>query len=170
MLEKIDTGLNTIYRLCGYLSALCLALICPMVLANIIGRWMGVFVPGTNEIGGYLMASAGTLGLAYTFGLNGHIRVSMLVDRLGPSLRKPVEILSLVVAIALVGFLSRNLIDMVLLSYDYQDRSSGTDNMLIWIPQIPMVLGFVVFSISIIHVIVASLFAGRTVFVQRDTI
>ncbi|MDE0111556.1 MAG: TRAP transporter small permease [Albidovulum sp.] len=170
MLHIIDTGLRKLYVLCGYLAALCLAMICPMVIANIAGRWIGVFVPGTNEIGGYLMASAGTLGLAYTFGLNGHVRVSILVDRLKPSARRAVEIISLVIAFGLMAFLAKNLIDMVLLSYEYKDRSMGTDNVLIWIPQVPMTLGIVVFSVSIIHAVLLGVFASRDVFPERESL
>jgi TRAP-type C4-dicarboxylate transport system permease small subunit len=168
MFQRLDSGLQKVYIACGYLAAICLAMICPMVIANIVGRWMGVFVPGTNEIGGYLMAAAGTLGMAYTFGLNGHIRVTMLVQRLPHGLRKPIEIASLVVAFCLVAYLSKHLLDMVLLSYEFGDRSMGTDNLLIWIPQAPVALGMTIFAISILHAIVASIVSSRAVFVERE--
>lgn len=170
MLSVIDRILTKLYFACGYMAALCLLMICPMVLANIIGRWIGVFVPGTNEIGGYLMAGAGTLGFAYTFGLNGHIRVSILTNRLPKRLRWWVEILSLAVAAALIAFLAWHSVDMVLLSHEYHDRSSGTDNMLLWMAQAPMVAGLVVFAISLIHGLIAALFANRAVYPEREVL
>jgi len=170
MFLRVDAGLRRLYLFCGYLAALCLAMIAPMVIANIVGRWIGVFVPGTNEIGGYLMAAVGTLGLAYTFGLNGHIRVSMLVDRLKPTRRRQIEILSLLAAFIVITFLAKHLLDMVLLSFEYGDRSSGTDNIPIWIPQAPMVFGVVVFAISLLHAILASMFSTRAPYAKRETL
>lgn len=170
MFSAIDRFLIRLYTLCGYLAAVCLFMICPMVLANIIGRWIGVFVPGTNEIGGYLMAGAGTLGFAYTFGLNGHIRVSMLTDRLPATLRWWVEVVSLAVSAALMSYLAWHSVDMVLLSYEYHDRSSGTDNMLLWMAQTPMVAGLVVFAIALFHGLIAAFGSHRPVHPKRDVL
>ena len=170
MFSAIDRFLIGLYTLCGYLAAVCLFMICPMVLANIIGRWIGVFVPGTNEIGGYLMAGAGTLGFAYTFGLNGHIRVSMLTDLLPGAMRWWVEVASLAVSAAFVGYLAWHSVDMVLLSFEYHDRSSGTDNMLFWVAQTPMVAGLVVFAIALIHGLIAAIAAHRAVYPERDVL
>lgn len=170
MLTVLDRTLTWIYLACGYLAALCLLMICPMVLANILGRWIGVFVPGTNEIGGYLMAGAGTLGFAYTFGLNGHIRVSMLTDSLPRSIRWKIEVLSLAIAAVLVSYLAWHSVDMVLLTYEYHDRSSGTDNMLLWIAQTPMVAGLVVFAVSLVHQLIAAVFSKRAVYPEREVL
>lgn len=158
MLRAIDRGLIRLYMVCGYLAAFCLAMICPMVLANIIGRWLGVFVPGTNEIAGYLMAAGGALGLAYAFGQGGHIKVTALIAAMKKSNRRIVDIVSLCISLAIIGYLSFYLIRMAFISFDFEDRSLGTDNMLLWIPQVPMVFGFVVFALSILHAIIVGIF------------
>jgi TRAP-type C4-dicarboxylate transport system permease small subunit len=170
MIAIIDRGLNGLYLFCAFLSAVCLLLICPMILANIVGRWIGVFVPGTNEIGGYLMAGAGTLGFAYTFGVNGHIRVSMLTSKLSEPVRWWVDLAGLAIAAGLMCFLAWYAVDMLILTHEYDDRSSGTDNMLLWIAQTPMVIGLVVFAVSLVHGLVAALVAGRAIYPEREVL
>ena len=92
------------YRACGALAGAFIVLIGILVLINIGSRIVGAFVPGMTEGAGYCMAAAGALGLAYTFGEHGHIRVTMLVQRLrGRRTRFVVEWATLAAAAGLAG-------------------------------------------------------------------
>ena len=157
MLGQIDHGLHALYRWCGYLAAVFVFLIGALVLVNIVSRLAGAFVPGMTEGAGYCMAAAGALGLAYTFGEHGHIRVSMLVGRLRGKARFGMELAALLVAAAFSCYLGYYLVRMVYVSYVFEDRSDGSDELFIWIPQVPMAFGFAVFAIALVHAIVAGL-------------
>ena len=155
MIAKIDGALHMLYRWCGYLAGGFIVLIGILVLINIVSRLMNAFIPGMTEGAGYCMAAAGALGLAYTFGEHGHIRVTMLIGQLRGGARYGIELAALLTAAALSSYLAWYVVRMVFVSYDFGDRSDGSDELLIWIPQVPMALGFVVFAISLVHAVFA---------------
>ena len=77
---------------------------------------------------------------------------------------------NLAVSAALMSYLAWHSVDMVLLSYEYHDRSSGTDNMLLWMAQTPMVAGRVVFAIALFHGLIAAFGSHRPVYPKRDVL
>ena len=40
---------------------------------------------------------------------------------------------------------------MLLISYDFQERSEGADEILIWIPQTSVAIGSLIFFIAVLH-------------------
>lgn len=161
LLNSIDRNLHRLYRGCGYLAALFIVLIGGLVLVNILSRLAGVFVPGMTEGAGYCMAGAGALGLAYTFGEHGHIRVSMLIENLRGKARFGLELWTLLAATGLACYLAFYLVRMVHVSYLFEDRSDGSDALLIWIPQVPIAFGFAVFALSLLHAVIVAIASGR---------
>ncbi len=159
--QQLDRGLHRLYRWCGYLAAAFIVLIAGLVLVNIVSRLAGAFVPGMTEGAGYCMAGAGALGLAYTFGEHGHIRVTMVIDQLRGRFRFGFELWAVGIAGILLCYLAYYLLRMVYVSYQFEDRSDGSDELLIWIPQAPMAFGFAVFAVSVVHAIVVALNTGR---------
>ena len=159
---KIDSALHAIYRCCGYLAAAFIVAIGGLVLVNITSRFLGIYVPGMTEGAGYCMAATGALGLAYTFGEHGHIRVSVLISRLRGKFRRGFDLWALGVSCGLSVYLAGYLLRMVYVSYLYQDRSDGSDGLLIWIPQAPMAAGFAIFAVSLLHAVLAGFLTGKT--------
>lgn len=170
MLARLDHNLHCLYRWCGYLAAAFIVLIGVFVLVNIISRLLGAFVPGMTEGAGYSMAAAGALGLAYTFAEHGHIRVTMLIGRLRSRARYGLEMWALCAAAALVCYLAYYLLRMVYVSHLFEDRSDGSDELLIWIPQMPMAFGFAVFAVCLVHAVVVGFTSGRVATGDDDTI
>lgn len=160
MLATTDKIFRALFQGCGILAALSIVMIGVLVLVNIISRSLGLFVPGMTEGAGYCMAAAGSLGLAYTFGEHGHIRVSMVVGRLRGRARFAIELWALGLAASLACYLGYYLLRMVYVSYLFEDRSDGSDELLIWIPQAPMAFGFAVFGVSLVHAVVIGLARG----------
>ncbi len=161
MLKILDRTLHRLYRGCGYLAAVFIVLIGGLVLVNISTRLAGVFVPGMTEGAGYCMAGAGALGLAYTFGEHGHIRVSMVIENLKGKARFGLELWTLVAAAGLTCYLAFYLLRMVHVSFLFEDRSDGSDGLLIWIPQAPAAFGFTVFAVSLVHAVIVGIASGR---------
>ena len=155
MILRVDAALHALYRWCGYLAGVFIVLIGVLVIINIASRMMQAFVPGMTEGAGYCMAAAGALGLAYTFGEHGHIRVTMLVGQLRGRARFGLELAAILTAAALSCYLAWFMVRMVYVSYDFGDRSDGSDELLIWMPQAPMAFGFVVFAVALVHAVLA---------------
>lgn len=161
LLHVLDRWLHAFYRACGVLAALFIVLIAGLVLVNIGSRIAGAFVPGLTESAGYCMAAAGALGLTYTFAERGHIRVTMLINRFRGRRRFAFELLTLAISTGLACYLAFYVSRMVWVSYLYEERSDGSDDLLIWIPQLPMAVGFSVFAIALVHAVVKAVAVGE---------
>ena len=157
MTRTVEKALNATFRACGYLASLFVVMTLVAVLINIVDRIIGSYTAGTNEFASYCVGAAGALGLAYCFGEGKHIRMTLLLNRTQGVLRKTIEVTSLLIAAGLSSFMSFYLMKMVVVSALLDDRSTGSDEILLWIPQAPMAIGFLVLSLSLIHALLREL-------------
>ena len=97
------------------------------------------------------MASASFFALAYTFVEGGHIRITLFLEKLSASNKWLTEIWCLSIASFFSGYLAFYFIKMLIISYKFQERSEGADEILIWIPQTSVALGSTIFFISVLH-------------------
>ncbi|GHC35950.1 TRAP transporter small permease subunit [Aidingimonas halophila] len=147
--SKAALWLERLYRACGYLAALCIFVMLIVIVIQVVLRWSGMTFPGASNYAGYLMGTGTFLALAYTFHEGGHIRVSLLLDRLG-RLRPLGELWCLLAAAGIVGFITWHAADAAYWSYQFGDVSSGQDAMPLWIPQSLLAFGAMTFTLSIL--------------------
>lgn len=143
-----------LYRGCGVLAALFLVGIAAVLLAQIVGRLFGILVPSANELAGFSMAAATFLALADTLGSGGHIRVSLVIQRLKGRVRRAVELWCLAVGVLLIGYFTIYTIVMVWESYDFGDVSPGLLPVPLWIPQIGMAIGLLGMTAALVEELV----------------
>lgn len=143
--------LDKLYAAGGILAAIFLALIAALTLAQVIGRIFGVVIPDAGDIAGYAMAAAIFLALAHTFRTGGHIRVNLLLTRLQPELRHAFECWCLVFLTIVGGLLVVFACKMVMASFEIGDVSTGMMPIPLWIPQLSMAIGALLFEIAIIE-------------------
>ena len=151
MLCKIDNYLKALYRLSGYAAAIFLVLVATFILTGIASRIFGFYIRGLAEYSGYCMAASSFLALAYTFGEKGHIRITLFLEKSNKTIRRYLELWCLSIATFFSGFLSFYFLKMLMISFNFQERSEGADEILIWIPQVPVALGSTIFFICILH-------------------
>ncbi len=151
MLRSIDIILNKVYKFSGYIAAAFLILVAVFILIGISSRIFGFYIRGLAEYSGYCMASASFFALAYTFIEGEHIRITLFLEKLSGTKKRIIEIWCLSVASFFSCYLAFYFIKMVLISYKFQERSEGADEILIWIPQISVALGSIIFFISVFH-------------------
>ncbi len=150
MIRALDLAILWICRLSGLIAALTIVVLAGLVAASIVSRLMGVYVAGLTDYSAYCLAVAAAFGMAYAFGAHGHIRVELLVDQLQGGVRYCLEVGVLAVATAMVAYLAWYLVRMTFVSLDFQDRSDGSDEILIWIPQAPFAVGFTLFAVVLV--------------------
>ena len=97
------------------------------------------------------MASASFFALAYTFVEGGHIRITLFLEKLSSNKKWLIEIWCLSLASFFSGYLAFYFIKMLIISYKFQERSEGADEILIWIPQTSVAIGSAIFFISVFH-------------------
>ena len=97
------------------------------------------------------VGAASFFALAYTFIEGGHIRITLFLEKLSGSKKRLVEIWCLSIASFFSGYLAFYFIKMLIVSYRFQERSEGADEILIWIPQTSVAIGSSIFFISVFH-------------------
>ena len=151
MLKSLDRNLNKIYKISGYIAATFLIFVAVFILIGIASRIFGFYIRGLAEYSGYCMASASFFALAYTFVEGGHIRITLFLEKLSGLKKRLVEIWCLSIASFFAGYLAFYFIKMLIVSYKFQERSEGADEILIWIPQTSVAIGSMIFFISVFH-------------------
>ena len=151
MLCKLDKLLTSLYRYSGYVASFFLILIIATIVVGIASRIFGFYIRGLTEYSGYSLATASFLALAYTFNENGHIRITLFLERAKGSLLKFLTIWCLAASTFLSGFLAFYFIKMWIVSIQLGERSQGADEILLWIPQTGVAIGAIIFFVCITH-------------------
>ena len=113
MFKVLDKNLNKIYKFSGYIAAAFLILVAVFILIGISSRIFGFYIRGLAEYSGYCMAAASFFALAYTFVENGHIRITLFLEKLSGLKRKFIEIWCLSVATFFSGYLAFYFVKML---------------------------------------------------------
>lgn len=161
-------ALDRLYLAGGVLAGLFLVSIAVLVLASIVSRWLGIFVPGLSEYAGYAMASSSFLALAYTLGKGGHIRVNLFLGRLSGTRRRLAELWCLAAGSFFACYLAWFSVKMVRVSHMLGDISEGSDAIPLWIPQIGMAVGAVLLAIALVDRLISVAF-GAPLAADRST-
>ncbi len=151
MFKTIDTSLKKLYRISGYVASVFLIFVAIFILIGISSRIFGFYIRGLAEYSGYCMAAASFFALAFTFVEGGHIRITLFLERVSNTKKNILEFWCLIVATYFSGYLAYYFIKMLIISYKFQERSEGADEILIWIPQTSVALGSTIFFICIVH-------------------
>ena len=157
MFESLDRYLNKLYKLSGYIAATFLIFVAIFILIGILSRLFNFYIRGLAEYSGYSMAAASFFALAYTFVEGGHIRITLFLEKLSGLKKRFIEIWCLSVATFFSGYLSFYFIKMLIISYKFQERSEGADEILIWIPQSSVAIGSLIFFISVFHTLILTI-------------
>ena len=157
MIDSINNFFKDIYKISGFIAAVFLILVAVFILTGISSRIFGFYIRGLAEYSGYSMAASSFFALAYTFYNNGHIRITLFLEKFKNKKRRFLEIWCLSVASFFSGFMAYYFIKMVIISIKFEERSEGADEILIWIPQTSLAIGSFVFFICIFHHLVFSI-------------
>jgi len=134
--------------------------ICVIILIRVIGRFLGIEVPSSDDFAGFLLAASSFFGLAYTFHHGAHIRVNLFTSKLSASMHRYVNSVVLILGSILVIYLSYHLIYMVYESYLFEELSSGYIAVPLWLVQVPLAIGMLILTIALIDQTIATVFYG----------
>jgi TRAP-type C4-dicarboxylate transport system permease small subunit len=153
--------LDGIYLAGGILAAGFTIAMLLVILAQIFTRWAGLTFPGATDYAGYCMAASSFFALAYALNHGAHIRVNLFLSRLEGSARRPGELWCLLVGGGLAWYFAFYAIKAVRISYIIDDVSQGQDATPLWIPQLAMAIGTVVFAVALTDHFVRILLGGE---------
>ena len=141
--------LDALYDAAGALAALALVALLLIILAQVATRSLGIPFPGGTEYAGYCMAAASFLALAHTFRRGAHIRVELLAQRLSRTRRRALEIGATAVAAGLAWYFAWFAVRAVRVTRLIGDVSQGQDATPLWIPQLAMAAGVILFAVAL---------------------
>lgn len=162
--------LDTLFDAAAWLAAAFMVGLLGMVLLSIVSRQMGFHVRGTDAYAGYLMAGAAFLALAHTLKRGEHIRVTLLLQALPPKARRALEVWSLSAGALLAGLLAFYSVRLAWQSHLFHDISTGNDATPLWIPQLGMAAGSVVFAVAMVDEWVLELRGRRNAIISAESL
>lgn len=132
------------------LGRVALAIMVVLMFLEVVARYVfNHSLGGVDEFCGYLLVAMVFLGLAYTASSDEHIRVEIVISRLG--VRKQ-QLLRAVTMILFLGFciiLTKLSYDFAVVNYVRDLRSSYMWRTPLWIPVSAMPLGFAMMSVMV---------------------
>lgn len=148
-MNSLRRGLDALYLSAGVLAALCLIAILVLIVVQMVARWTGEVFPGAPDYAGYAMAAASFLAFANALNRGSHIRVSILVNAVGPAMRRLINIWCFAVGSAIMWYFVYYAGRFVYWSWKFNDISQGQDKTALWIPQSVMLVGAVIMAIAL---------------------
>ncbi|AEE67191.1 integral membrane transport protein [Bordetella pertussis] len=146
--------LDRLYGAAGLLAGLCTIGVLVSVLAAIIARQVGLNIPGTDAYAGYFMAAAGFLALASTLKHGEHIRVTLLLNALPAPGHRRLDIFALCVGAILAAAFAWFSVKLAHDSWLFNDISTANDATPLWLPQLTMAAGTILFFIALLDELV----------------
>lgn len=149
----------------GVLAAFFVFVIFAVMIGTSMFRVVGWRTGGFEDIVSWLTAAAAFFGMAHTFKHGDFVRVGLLIEKLAPTKRRAFEILALVIGCLFAGYLAWSVSSYVYDSYKVNDMAGGLIAIPIWIPQLSIVIGSLLFFIAMIDELVLVLAGARPSYV-----
>ncbi len=146
--------LDALYLTAGYLAAVFLAAIGVTIVAQVVGRMVGLTIDST-EIAGFCLAASTFLGLAYTLRHGGHIRVTLLIRYASGTVRQWIELWCIGFAAAGMAYFTFWAFEFVYYSWIFRELSPGLMAVPFWIPRLGMATGLLLLTLALVDEFVA---------------
>jgi TRAP-type C4-dicarboxylate transport system permease small subunit len=158
--------LDTLYAAAGALAALCVLAVFVLMLIGSLGRELGWRVGIVNDLVAWLCAASAFLAMAQAFRNGDFVRVTLLLERLSPRMRRGFEIWSLAIAALAIGYLAFWAARFTYESWQFNDMPVGLLLVPLWIPQLTFVVGSMLFFIAVLDELVLVLRGAKPTYVR----
>ena len=153
------------YRLLITLACVSMVAAFVIVMLGILARQVTfINIQGLDAYAGYAIAATLFFALPTALMHGDHIRVTLLLDRMGSRTRAAFEWAMLIAGLGLALYLAWFAARAVWLSYITHDVSPAADATPLWIPQLCMAIGCAAFALAFLDAIVAR-WRGREWFI-----
>jgi TRAP-type C4-dicarboxylate transport system permease small subunit len=142
--------LDGLYLAAAALAACCVAMIAALMIAQSLGRQLGVSTGAINDIVAWLCAAAAFLSMAHAFRHGDFVRVTLVQEKLSERTRQAIELLCLGVAAVAVGYLAYWALRFTWQSREFNELAQGLLPIPIWWPQSMFAIGSVLLWIAIL--------------------
>ena len=159
-------ALDTLFGAAAALAALTVLAIFVLMISASIGRLLEWRVGWVNDVVSWLCAAAAFLAMAHAFKHGDFVRVTLLLERMSPPLRRSFEVVSLGVAAVAIGYLAWWAAQYTWESYKFNDIANNMVVIPMWIPQMSFVVGAALFLLAVLDELVLVLTGGKPTYVR----
>ncbi len=142
--------LDGAYLAAGGVGAACIALICVLMVVQSLGRQFGFPTGAINDVVAWLCAAAAFLTMAHAFKHGDFVRVTLVLEKLSPAVRRRFELVSLSIAAVAIGYLAWWACAFTYESWQFNELAQGLWAIPIWIPQLSFALGSVLLLVAVV--------------------
>ena len=157
--------LDRAYLGAAYVAAACVLAIMLLMIGQSIMRGLQMRTGAVNDVVSWLCAAAAFFAMAHAFKHGDFVRVTLLLDKLAPPLRRVFEIGALAIAVVATGFLAWSAARFTYESWVFDELAQGLLPLPIWIPQMSFALGSALFFVAIVDEFVTVLRGARPSYV-----
>jgi TRAP-type C4-dicarboxylate transport system permease small subunit len=160
--------LDRLYAASAVLAAVCLAGVAAVMLLQAGMRTLGMLLRGADDIVAWLCAASAFLALASTFRSGEHVRVSLLLTALPGRARRHAETGCLVAALIVSLYIAWAVSVFVFESWKFGELAQGLIQIPIWIPQLSLVLGALLFCVAVADDLGSHLRGDKTAYQRAE--
>lgn len=142
--------LNGLYQLSGALAALCLVIVCGLIVAQMVARQLHSHIPSSGDFIALFLVWSAFLGLAYTMYYQAHIRVELVLSRFGPVTRRYIDAAVALLAVAMLLVFAYFVYQMIGEAFEFDDVTDGEIPLPLGWVQVPMLVGLGLFTLSML--------------------
>jgi TRAP-type C4-dicarboxylate transport system permease small subunit len=164
--SAIRRWLDRIYLGTAVLGAVCIALICMLMVGQTLAREIGIATGAVNDIVAWLCAAAAFFTMAHAFKHGDFVRVTLFLEKMGEATRRKFEIFSLFVATAAVAYLAFWACRFTYQSWQFNELAQGLLPLPIWIPQMSFAFGSILLLVAVLDELFIVLRGGVPTFVR----
>ncbi len=133
------------------LAAIAITFIAVSIMWEVVSRYvLGSSSLWVTEVAGYLLAAGLFMGLGPMYRLNGHVRMSAVLDAVKPSTAYVLYLLTDLIVLAFALVLTWQTGQLAMDAYDFNWKSSTLLEAPLYIPQLAMTVGAMVFVLEVV--------------------
>lgn len=143
------------------LSGLLVLLLALFIGFDVIARrFLGFSLQGSDELGGYVLAIVGSLGLAYVQAERGFTRIDLALPYYPQAVRRVLHVLAYLTLAGFALFMAWYALGEFQETWRFDSRASTPLQTPLWIPQGLWLAGVVIFAVSAVgHAVLAARYA-----------
>lgn len=141
--------LDAVYLWSGYLAAASMVAILVITMVQIVTRYAGINIRGLSDYAGYFMAASAFLAFPLALNRGAHVRIELILGLVG-RFRRAGDLLAFGISALVASWFAFYSCKMAYVSWQYGDLSTGLDATPLWIPQLTMAIGTVLFAVAIL--------------------
>ena len=142
--------LDRLYIYSGALGAAFIALIAILMVGQSILREFGVRTGAVNDVVSWFCAAASFFAMPHAFKHGDFVRVTLILEKLNPKVRRYFELFCLSIACLSVAYLAYWANKFTYESYLFNEKAQGLLPISIWIPQSSFALGSIFLFIAMV--------------------